>query len=247
MIPTYIMDKSDQLREPLVQKISHFCPYLNLKKTLPQKETFQSHRDNKEFCLVFLNDEGCTREEISTINTFQHNLVLIYVMPSVSILKKTIQWQAVAYLTLPFQDVQFAQAVEVARIELLKKEAELQRDIFINQFRFQLPENRLVGIPTIHGQEILLADDIVRCEGLQRCTRIVSITKKDLISAHPIGYFKKALKKFPYFFSTHRSHYINLSFVDRYLKSGIICMKDGAEVPIVKDQRQQFLKRINSV
>ena len=103
-----------------------------------------------------------------------------------------------------------------------------------------LPQNELIGIPTIEGMEILNTNEIIRCEGLQKCTRIVVLKRSNIISSYNLGEFKKLLQ-IPYFFSPHKSYLINLRFVQKYLKEGSILMADNKWVPVSRRNKKKFL------
>jgi two-component system LytT family response regulator len=106
-----------------------------------------------------------------------------------------------------------------------------------------LPHTKLVGIPTMDGIEFLCADEIVRCEGLQKCTRIVSMRRDNLISAYNIGEFKKLLGEYG-FFPCHKSHLINLMYVKKLTREGFIFLGDNDAVPLARRKRIEFLQHL---
>ena len=78
---------------------------------------------------------------------------------------------------------------------------------------------------------------------MQKCTRIITNTKTDIISSYNIGEFKKLLE--PYgFFVTHKSHLINLTYVKHYRREGTIILKDNSSVPVSKRRKAIFLKQV---
>lgn len=60
--------------------------------------------------------------------------------------------------------------------------------------------------------------------------------------AKPMGEYDR-LQHTGYFFRTHRSHLVNITFIDRISKAdgGFVVLKDGTEVPLVADKRQHLL------
>lgn len=100
----------------------------------------------------------------------------------------------------------------------------------------------LVGIPTIDGLEFLKAKEIIRCEGMQRLTRV--FTAGDTItSSYNIGEFCKLLCSYG-FFSPHKSHLINLQYLRSYRIDGVIILRDGSHVPLARRRREAFLERV---
>ena len=105
-------------------------------------------------------------------------------------------------------------------------------------------KEHLVGIPTQRGIEIVPVSEIIRCEGMQKCTRIISSEKKDIVSSYSIGVFRKLLQEFGSFFSPHRSYVVNMNFICKYERAGHIVMKDGSRVPVTRTRRNDFLELI---
>jgi two-component system, LytTR family, response regulator len=106
-----------------------------------------------------------------------------------------------------------------------------------------LPHTKLIGIPTMEGIEFFYAHEIVRCEGLQKCTRIIVTGRKNMVSAYNIGEFKKLLEEYG-FFSCHKSHLINLMHVNKYTKEGFVFLTDHEAVPLARRKRQEFLLQL---
>lgn len=103
--------------------------------------------------------------------------------------------------------------------------------------------DELIGIPTIEGFDFIIVKEIIRCEGLQKCTRIVTTSKTDIISSYNIGEFIKLLEPY-HFFSPHKSHLINLAFLKKYKREGTIILLDNTCIPVSKRKKSEFLDLI---
>lgn len=104
-----------------------------------------------------------------------------------------------------------------------------------------LPHTQLIGIPTMEGIEFLSVQEIIRFEGLQKCTRTISTRKKDLISSYNIGEFRKMLEEYG-FYACHKSHLINLMHVRKITKEGFVFLIDNIGVPLARRKRLEFLQ-----
>jgi two-component system LytT family response regulator len=104
-----------------------------------------------------------------------------------------------------------------------------------------LPHTKLIGIPTIEGIDFLHVHEIVRCEGLQKCTCVVSSRKRNLVSSYNIGEFRKLLETYG-FFPCHKSHLINLMHVRKFTREGFVYLTDNAAVPLARRKRLEFLQ-----
>ena len=106
-----------------------------------------------------------------------------------------------------------------------------------------MPHTRLIGIPTMEGIDFLHAHEIIRCEGLQKCTRIVSTRKTTMISAYNIGEFRKLLGALG-FFACHKSHLINLMHVRKFTREGFIHLSDNSSIPLARRKKLEFLRQL---
>lgn len=129
--------------------------------------------------------------------------------------------------------------------EMLEPKNDLKsRVVQTSQKEYPLPHTRLIGIPTIEGLEFIATEKIIRCEGLQKCTLIITTEKSNIISSYNIGKFANLLEENG-FFSCHRSHLINLQYVKKYTREGYIFFSANSKpVPLARRKRCEFLKEM---
>ncbi len=133
-------------------------------------------------------------------------------------------------------------AVNHALRNLKRKEEETRNRNLLEQLsRYNQPLH-IIGVPTLEGFEFLHIEDIIRCEGLQKCTRIITTEKTDMISSYNLGEFRKILEPHG-FFSPHKSHLINLKYIRKYSREGTIIMNNGSWVPVSKRRKKEFLNQ----
>ena len=160
---------------------------------------------------------------------------------------EAIQFCAIGYVVKPIQTEDLVQAVNNAKKRiLLKEENILNKQLITNLLNPNNQDNK-ISIPMMSGLEFVKVKDIIRCEGMERCTKIIldNTNTKPLVSSYNLGEFKKLLDKYG-FFASHRSHLINLSHVVRYEKDGLITLSDNSSVPLARRNKSVFLERIKS-
>jgi len=86
-----------------------------------------------------------------------------------------------------------------------------------------------VAIPCSKTVEFIELDKIIRLEGLQNYTRIFLSDGIKLISSKNLGSYKASLES-KGFFSSHKSHIINVNHIVRYHKEGYVQMKVDLEI-----------------
>ena len=143
------------------------------------------------------------------------------------------------FISIPFDQNDISISVRSA-FDKIDQRRNQQRERQVNY----LAHKKLVGVPTMEGIEFLDTDTIIRCEGLQKCTLIVTTEKSDIISSYNLGKFKDLLGGHG-FFSCHRSHHINLKFVKKYSREGYIFFNaDSKPVPLARRRKCDFLSQI---
>jgi two-component system LytT family response regulator len=81
---------------------------------------------------------------------------------------------------------------------------------------------------------------------LQKCTRVITRDKTDIVSSYNLGEFRKMLE--PYgFYSPHKSHLINLNYIRKYHKEGNILMVNHSYVPVAKRKKKEFLNQVKHI
>jgi two-component system, LytTR family, response regulator len=105
-----------------------------------------------------------------------------------------------------------------------------------------------VSVPTKTGIDLVLADDILYIEADSNSAMIafangslVKVTRslkeyEEILCSKDIGFMR-----------IHNSYIINVQYVTRYLKEdgGYAVIKDKKSIPVSKQRKEEFLKRIN--
>ncbi len=150
------------------------------------------------------------------------------------------------FLANSFQVNELLMAVDYAQHWIrLRQEQQAQRKI-MNQMLKSLCPNNLIAIPTRDGIEFLKAEEVIRCEGLQKYTLIIATEGRDFISSYNIGEYSKMLQCHG-FFSTHKSHLINMRHIRKLSNEGTILMNNGSYVPLSRRRKRAFLDHIQQM
>lgn len=97
----------------------------------------------------------------------------------------------------------------------------------------------VLRMPDLQGCVMVKIDQIIRCEGLQKCTRIVLADRPQVISSYSIGVFRKILAPFN-FLLVHKSHLVNSEHIYRFENEGLLFLSDGSSVPVSRRRRSQL-------
>lgn len=241
MINTLLVTPEDKTFHTLKNHLNTYCPQIHIAGTASSLDEACQLIQTQSPELVFLEIIGGDEYDI-----FEHctsDFEVIVVSPSRISTKETLHATERGCLFKPVQVEALIMAVQQAQHWILLKQQQLEISSKLQRLSHQYPPDNLIGIPDMDGIVFLKAGEIVRCEALQRFTRVVTIDGANIISSYNIGQFSKLLSCFG-FFSPHKSHLINLLHLRKFHVEGTIHMRDGSTVPVSRRRRSTFLKRI---
>lgn len=228
----------------LQDNLKTYCPQIQTLGTGTSAEEamtlIQKHRPE----IVFLDIEMPHESGFDLLRKMPRlDFEIIFVTGYDSYALQAIKFCAIGYILKPVRAEELIAAVNAAEMRVREK-AEFNRN---KQLLFNLTNpghaaNKL-GIPTERGLEFVETAEIVRCEGIQRCTKVVLTGRKSIISSYNLGEFIKMLENYN-FFAVHKSHLVGISHIVRYDKEGSLEMSDGASVPVSRRRRQDFLDKM---
>lgn len=244
VISALFIDNEPETFAALQSGISKFFPEIRLVAAISLRGRTDSKPQGLRYGIIFINELNLKKANSSVVQEIgMHNCETIIVANTPSYAIDAIQNGISGYLLKPVktEDLVIAMKNALERI-YLKAELDRSKKLIDNLLQQGIQED-LIGIPTIDGYEFICVNHILRCEGLQRCTRIVTKDKSNIVSSYNLGEFKNILEAYD-FFSPHKSYLVNLHFLKKYHKEGSIYMIDGACVPVAKRMKRDFLNRI---
>ena len=154
-----------------------------------------------------------------------------------------IKFCAIGYILKPIRREELVEAVSRAIKQInTKAEGSRNKQLIHNLLNPGSPQNR-IGLPTTDGIEFVSIGEIIRCEGIQGCTKAVFKDRKALISSYNLGEFRQLLESYG-FYAVHKSHLVNLSHIQRYDNEGFVVMSDGDRVPVARRKRSEFMQQL---
>lgn len=150
---------------------------------------------------------------------------------------------AIGYLLKPIDSSMLSEAVLNAkkRIESKKSNANIQE--LLQHLSNSSRKTNRIGIPTMEGLEFVEMNEIIRCEGDQKYTKVYLTNRTNILSSYNIGEFRRILEHHN-FFQCHKSHLVNLNHVRKYNKEGTLHMSDDSSVPVSKRKKIEFLNQL---
>jgi two-component system LytT family response regulator len=105
-----------------------------------------------------------------------------------------------------------------------------------------------IVINTTESITMLNVSDIVRCESNRNYTYLYMANKKKIIVSKTLMEFEDILHKY-HFLRIHKSHLINISYIEKYVKSdgGYIMLTDGSKLPVAVRKKEFLFKELEKM
>lgn len=245
MLDTIIIDNKDSETDDLAIHLKMYCPFLNYQGVICEQKKINIALKNPNLHILFVNPSIISNDTKFHLETeyFQQKSI-ICINESFKYAELAINWKSVSYLKKPFCLDKLMKSLAQAKLKIKSFDTPQLDALNTQSLTNKSKQNHLFGIPSIKGYEIIDIRDIIRCEGLQKCTKVVAKNRENIISSYSIGVFKKKLSQYSNFFSPHRSYIVNLQYVKSYQKCGVVIMKDNHSVPISQGNKKKILDRI---
>jgi len=160
---------------------------------------------------------------------------------------RAIRFSALDYLLKPVDIIDLQNAVyrHIARKENKTPSREGVMNNLINNLQQKDPTAFRLAVNTMEGYYFLLPKDIVRCEGDDNYTRFYFLNEKMLVVSRTLKEFEEILCDY-HFVRVHKSHLINMTYVNRFDREGLIWLTNGNRIPVSRRKKQyiaQFFEK----
>ncbi len=247
MISTLLIDKDKTALTNLEQLLINHCPHISICGKIGSYKDVLENIETLNPDLVFLDIDVPQIDTKYVFDIFRpFNCEVIITSETDKHAVNALNNSVSGYLLKPIQKDELVKTVKNASKRIRNKQRLKSNSTNQSSSQNNNKSKEVIGIPTTEGYEFILVNDIIRCEGMQKCTRIITNEKTDLISSYNLGEFKKLLDKYG-FYSPHKSHLINLNMIRKYHKEGNLLMCNGSWVPVAKRRKKDFLNRIQHI
>lgn len=242
-IRSVLVEDEAAAREALKNYLAKYCPQIeligeahNAKEAIPLLHEVQPQ-------LVFLDVEmpfGNAFDVLEGCKDLYFETIFVTAFSEYSL--RALNQSAAYYLLKPVSIEELVLAVNKVQQHILNKEVFNRNKILVENFRETKPEKQQVILPTLEGFEVVKMEEIMRLQGNGNFTDIYLTGKRKKMVCRFLKHFSEIL---PYpFVRIHKSHIININFVQSYHKSlgGYVVLEDQSEVEISPSYKDDFLR-----
>lgn len=240
-----IIDDEKKARSVLQILLQENCPQVmdifTAENLLEGVAMIQEHRPQ----LVFLDvemPEYSGLEIGNFIDPAEMNFEIIFVTAYSEYAVQAFQLSAIDYLLKPVRPSQIKESVEkalakIGQSQIAQRLEELKKSLSSLNFN-------KIGLTHKDGVKFVNFEQISSLAADGGYTKVYLNNGEYFLVSKPIGHYTEVLQKHSnIFFRPHRSHLINLMYLQEYNKQdgGSILMENGIIVPISKGKRDEFL------
>ncbi len=154
---------------------------------------------------------------------------------------RAIKSSALDYILKPVDRQELSGAIQRA-VESIENEVN-EHDKYETVINNIQSDQKKMVLRTSESLFIVDLDSIVRCKSENNYTTFYLDDGRKIVTSRTMKEHEEALS-YPHFMRCHRSHIINLNFVNRFNKNdgGMIIMKNDDEVPLSRKFRDKFFE-----
>lgn len=243
-IKTILIDDERKAIAILKNKLERLCPNVEvIAQTQNPKEGIELVKNLKPD-LLFLDIAMPELSGFDVLKQFDTpNFEIIFATAFDNYAIEAIKHCAIGYLVKPIDNTDLIDAVNNAKKNIEEKSALQKNKQLIENLGIQTFQKKKIIIPSIEGLEFIKIEDILHCEGETGYTKIYLKDGKPLLSSNSIGHFNKLLES-SNFYLVHKSHLINLSYIEKYLNEGYVILSGNKKIPVSRNRRQEFLEQL---
>ncbi|GEP51927.1 DNA-binding response regulator [Flavobacterium noncentrifugens] len=248
MLRAIVIDDMDNVRQATVAAIREYCPGVRI---IAEADSVASGIEAvKRFIpdLVFLDvemDDGTGFDLLQQLRPI--NFKVIFVTGYQEFAMKAFRFSAVDFLMKPIDPDELIEAVDKAEKTLSKELLELQFSALFSNIERPAGLKKII-LRTAEKVYSVNVQDIMRCESQKNYTTFYLLNGQRLLVSTNLKEYEILLEPMG-FFRSHQSHLINMMYFDHYVKSdsGMIVMKDKAQVPLATRKKEEFVALLNAL
>lgn len=245
-VKTILIDDERKALAILKNKLERLCPNVEvIAETQNPKEGIELIKTLKPD-LVFLDIAMPELSGFDVLKQFEKpDFEIIFATAFDNYAIEAIKHCAIGYLVKPVDNTDLITAVTGAKANIEEKTALQKNKQLIENLGVQTFQKKKIIIPSVEGLEFVKIEEIIHCEGETGYTKIHLKKGKPLLSSNSIGHFNKLLSGSD-FYLVHKSHLINLNYIEKYLNEGYVILSENIKIPVSRNRRQEFLEQLKN-
>lgn len=244
MIRTIIIDDEENNRQMISDLIRKHCPDLDVVAEADGVDSGVNVIHNHRPDLIFLDikmDDGDGFDLLEKLGSIDFKVIFITAYEEYAI--KAFKFSAIDYLLKPIDSDDLIAAVNKAQTQILK---DLKFQLSTLTDNLNPDKRKTLALRTSDKIHYVDIKDLIRCESDRNYTFFFLNNDQRIIVSSPMKEYEEILDG-QGFFRTHKSHLVNLDFVETYIKGdgGFLLLKDKTRIPVSMRKKEVLLERLS--
>lgn len=243
MIKIVVLEDEKPTLETITEIVENHCDetkLIGVARTIrTAKELIQ--KTNPDLVLLDINlPDGTSFDLLEQLKTIDFKIIFITAFEEFAI--KAIKLSAIDYLVKPIDPLELIEAIKKAREALDQSNNNLKLSALLSNIKGLANKPKKIILKTAENIYLIDIADIIRCESDGAYTRFYLNDGKKIMISKVIKDYEEMLHDYG-FLRVHKSHIINLNFIDRFEKTdGLIVLKDQSSIPVSVRKKESLLK-----
>lgn len=245
-----IIDDEIKARDVLSLLVNQLCPNILEIETASSLEVGVKQIKTFKPDIVFLDIEMPEHSGLEIIDFFKGEIMDFHIIFTTAYNKYAIEAfkiSAIDYLLKPIADNELINAVN--KVEAFVKQNKFEQKIENLEKAFnQLALNK-IALDVPKGIAFVSIDDIILFQADGAYTKVFLKNGKTELITKNLKHFTEQLKDSDFFYKPHRSYFINLKFMERFVKEDgyYIMLSNKMAIPVSRDKRDTFLQMVEKI
>jgi two-component system LytT family response regulator len=244
MIRAIIIDDEAHCIDTLFMLLKEYCPEVQIAEECHSAAKGVEAIERNKPDLVFLDIEMPSMNGFEMLEEFTKiPFAVIFTTSYDQYAIKAIRYSALDYLLKPIEPKELIAAVHRVQQQKTMPAAE-QFEILFSRIQNKESAFRKLAVPTMEGYELIMAENIIRCEADDNYTHLFLKDKTRITACRTLKEVEEQLQDFSYFVRVHHSWLVNMNEVNKYIRGegGYVIMSDGSTVNVSRSRKEALLK-----
>lgn len=243
MIKIVILEDEIPVLETITEIVENYCDETQLMGVARNIRTAKQliQKTNPDLVLLDINlPDGTSFDLLEQLKNINFKIIFITAFEEFAI--QAIKLSAIDYLVKPIDPIELIAAIKKARDAVDLSNNNLKLSALLSNIKGLANKSKKIILKTAENIYLIDVADIIRCESDGAYTRFYLNDGKKIMISKVIKDYEEMLHDYG-FLRVHKSHIINLNFIDRFEKTdGLIVLKDQSSIPVSVRKKESLLK-----
>ncbi len=243
MIKIIVLEDEKPVLDTIAEIVQNYCEDTELIGVARNIGTAKKliQKSNPDLVLLDINlPDGTSFDLLEQLKTIDFKIIFITAYEEFAL--QAIKLSAIDYLIKPIDPIELIHAIKKAKEAVDITNNNLKLSALLSNIRGIANKPKKIILKTVENIYLIDVNDIIRCESDGAYTRFYLNDGKKILISKVIKDYEEMLRAYG-FLRVHKSHIINLNFIDRFEKAdGLIVLKDQSAIPVSVRKRESLLK-----